>query len=310
MLEELQQRFDFSEVETEGLEIKKVYETDEPDQFDIYSFQGAHLDLSVVIGEINNSIWLGIFDRESGKLKYQYIDVEHPISYSAYGIEYTYDIGDVVGMYYEENGIAIAIIYPEEESSNSRLDLISFDEDGKTYRTTIVEHVSSLKLLYATNFPLLTINKWSENAIIFYYEQFNVHSNFIIYDIYKQELLCNIQNFYINYSPIDLSFRNSANTVKSPLNPLHFWRFRSNKELNIEEYSCSYDTFIMTNESIRLFDPYTGDSSKEPLYSVEYKTQTDDHISIVVTQTEYDGTTTTKTVDARVENDELKVEIE
>ena len=47
-----------------------------------------------------------------------------------------------------------------------------------------------------------------------------------------------------------------------------------------------------------------------PRYSFEYKIRTNDHILLLTTQTEYDGTVTTKTVDIRVENDELKVDIQ
>ena len=92
LLEELQKRFDFSGIDTEGLEIKKIYEAQYNEYgrplSDVLAFEYTHPDLAVVVGEINKCLWLGLFDRESGELKYQYTDIEHPVSYSAYGEEY------------------------------------------------------------------------------------------------------------------------------------------------------------------------------------------------------------------------------
>lgn len=91
---------------------------------------------------------------------------------------------------------------------------------------------------------------------------------------------------------------------------LYFWDVcLYGRLVTITAFQCTYDSVVSTEEKIKLFDPYTGDSEKAPRYSFEYLTRTDDHISAVVTQTEYDGIITTKTVDIRVENDELKVEI-
>lgn len=313
MLEQLQQRFDFSEVETEGLEIKTVYEA----QSDIISntFEYTHPELAVVIGEISNSLWLGLFDRESGKLEYQYTDIEHPVAYSAYGVEYEYEVGCIWGIYFDNNNVVLAIQYqyPKQESGSgkARLDLISFDVSSqKSYRTIITDN------LFYDESGIQKIGRWIGNTVCLYFRltsSFDDNCGAVIYDINEKETLCFIcgnswDSSFHRVIASRMIYRNDV--LISNKNLLHFWDISFGEKLLIKEFQCTYDTVVTAKKEIDLFKPYTGDSSKEPLYSVEYKTRTDDHILVVVTQTEYDGTTTTKTVDVRIENDELKSEIQ
>lgn len=325
-LEELKKRFDFSEVNTEGLKIKKVYEATNDENigdnpYDIayrnVVFEYTHSDLAVAVGEINDCLWLGLFDRESGKLKYQYTDLEHPTSYSyyQYGIKYEYEyngVGEIYGIYFEDDDIVLAIQYFIKEFDKARLDLIAFDENGKICRTAIFENGDHTRSCYG--FKLydnlgFSIRKWSKNTIYLYSSI--EHSNlvyYVVYDFLEKNLLCNV-DVYAHLSPFYIYLRSRPN-ISSILNPLHFWYLDYSDEVRIYEYKCTYNTITATEEYVKVFEPYTGDSSKAPRYSYEYKTKTDEYISVVVTQTEYDGTITQKTVDIRLIDDELKVEIQ
>ncbi len=311
-LEELQKRFDFSEVDTEGLQVTEILEFDSDSEINPHSsvFEDVYPDLVAIIGNINNCVWLGLFDRESGKLKYQYTDFDHPISYSAYGVEYDYEAGNILGIHFENNYGAIAIQYIGEK--HIRVDIITFDQSQKTYRTTIGDNFSYINIR-----DQILGMRWSSHTI---YLRFLP----IIFDISKNEILCNIKYIYED-NIVDFHSFAGENVFVSLSNPLHFWRLsfndRNNIELSLKDYfssndikiteiHCSYDTITTSGKNIQLFEPYTGDSSKAPRYSYEYKTRTDDHICVVATQTEYDGTITQKTVDVRLENDELKVEIQ
>lgn len=310
-LEEIQKKFDFSEVNTEGLEIKTVYGFQDHNgpiignslTGGVNPFIYSHPDLVAVIGEINKCLWLGLFDRESGKLKYQYMDIEHPISYSAYGVEYEYGVGSVLGIYFEGNDIAIAIQYPKYESAKARLDLIAFDKNNKVSRTTIAEETYCYT-------GMVMIDQWANNAICFC----DLVRWAIIYDIDKSEVLCyGYDEKLLHAVAAKLYPEITGDIFISNTDLLHFWHISyptDNTTLWIIECQCTYDAVAATKKNIKLFDIYTGDSSKAPHYSFKYQTRTDDHISAVITQTEYDGTVTTKTVDIRLENDELKVEIQ
>ena len=307
-LEEIQKKFDFSEVNTEGLEIKTVYGFQDHNgpiignslTGGVNPFIYSHPDLVAVIGEINKCLWLGLFDRESGKLKYQYMDIEHPISYSAYGVEYEYGVGRVLGIYFEGNDIAIAIQYPKYESTKARLDLIAFDKNNKVSRTTIAEETYCYT-------GMVMIDQWANNAICFC----DLVRWAIIYDIDKSEVLCyGYDEKLLHAVAAKLYPEIDGNIFISNTDLLHFWNIFCGRALSITEYQCTYDTVATTIEYVELFDTYTGDSLQVPRYSVEYQIKTDDHIFAIITQTEYDGTVTTKTVDIRLENDELKIEIQ
>lgn len=328
-LEQLQKRFDFSEVDTEGLEIKKTYEAQYNESgrplSDALAFEYAHPDLAVVVGEINKCLWLGLFDRESGQLKYQYTDIEHPVSYSAYGVEYEYGVGKIFGIYFENEEIVFLIQYPKNEFyDTARLDLITFDE------RTILAEVSRYESFNDSR--VRTIPRWADDTLCFSFRGISSFSmNSIIYNIYQKKILCCAQEktwmagleIYPFYKTIELKITGiiglpsyvypcyNGHILLSSSNPLHSWVVGfSNDMVCIMEHQCTYDTITTIREDINLFDPYIGDSSRAPRYSLEYRTRTDDHITAVVTQTEYDGTVTTKTVDARLENDELKVEVQ
>ena len=307
-LEEIQKKFDFSEVNTEGLEISEIHEFNgDFSSISPYSaiFEEVYTDLVAVIGEIDNCRWLGLFDRESGELKYQYTDSDHPKSYSAYGVEYKYEVGDIVGIHFENNCGAIAVQYINTQNWIGRFDLITFDESQKTHRTTIADN------RIPNRYDQIRAMRWSSNTIYLGFLP-------IIYDISENKILCNIKhNTFYNFA--------EKKDFVSSLNPLHFWSMYyddgniielslkdsfSNNNIKITELQCTYDTFIKTEKEIELFDPYTGDSSKAPRYSYEYKTKTEDYALVVVTQTQYDGSKRSKIVEIRLIGDDLKVEIQ
>ena len=291
-LEEIQKKFDFSEVD-----IENIQDIREETKF-------STSDLTVFTGTIDDCAWIGVFDSQSGSLKCQYTDVDHPTSYFAYGEEYEYRAGSVLGIYFEGNDIAIAIQYPKYESTKARLDLIAFDKNNKVSRTTIAEEIYS-------DTGMFRFAQWTNNTICFCDQGGYMAS---IYDINKNEVLCFSSNADLFYAVRTKLYPEITGDIFiSNTDLLHFWHISyptDNTTLWIIECQCTYDAVAATKKNIKLFDTYTGDSSKAPHYSFKYQTRTDDHISAVITQTEYDGTVTTKIVDIRLENDELKIEIQ
>lgn len=292
---DIKKKFDFSEVDTSNL-------------------QGIHIEdrfnlpeLTVVSGALGDCLWVGLFDTESGSLKCQYTDVDHPTSYFAYGEEYKYGVGYICQIYFENNHVVFVIRYSDPQYDNiGRFDLIDVDGD-KQYRHVIDEKSANGS----------SIMKWTNGSIYI-----TLGDKGIIYDV---------DNNVILSRAIGTSGRIENdiyhNRIISPTNELHFWnvelfnrlgpdlgtksRFETHGEdLVIDECQCTYDNITNATKYMFVFSPDTGDSSEPPRYSTEYKTRTDDHIVFVATQTEYDGTITTKTVDIRVENDELIVDIQ
>lgn len=294
-MEEIQKKFDFSDVDIENIQGLR-----EEDKF-------STSDLTVFTGTIDDCAWIGVFDSESGSLKCQYTDVDHPTSYFAYGEEYKYGIGKIVSMYLENNHIVFVIRYADPQYENiGWLDLIVVDGD-KQYRYVIDEKSKAAA----------SIMKWTDSSI------YIIGGKGFIYDLYNNEILCCV---------IGTSGRIENdiyhNLIISPTNALHFWKVElinrfgpdlgtrsrvgetHGEDLMISECLCTYDTISWTTEYMWIYEPNPVDASQIPRYSGEYKIRTDDHIVFVATQIEYDGTVTTKTVDIRVENDELIVDIQ
>ena len=294
-LEEIQKKFDFSEVD-----IENIQDIREETNF-------STSDLTVFTGTIDDCAWIGVFDSQSGSLKCQYTDVDHPTSYFAYGEEYKYNVAQILGVYFGGNKIVMVIQYVASENQTYRSDLIATD-GNKSYRYVIDEDFQ---------FKSASMMKWTNRAACIVLGGFG--NSIIIYDIDNDLVMCHLDNdawgigsyFYylINYKT-DAQYTRYA-LIISKTNLLHFWTiYLDATQLAIEAFQCTYNSAVMINEKIQFFDPYTGDSSKTPRYSVEYQTRTDDYISAIVTQTEYDGTVTTKTVDIRLIDDDLKVEVQ
>ena len=293
-LEEIQKKFDFSNVDIEniqGLREEEKFSTPES---------------TVFTGTIDDCAWIGVFDSQSGSLQCQYTDKDHPTSYFAYGEECKYEVGDVLSAYFENNQLIVVMRYAEsqyDDYSNSRAkfdsraDLISVTGDSH-YRHIIDEKSSCSSA---------SIMKWANYSI---YILLRGSNKGIIYDTDNNIILCcsigssgNIEN------------DNDHNLIISHTDVLHFWELffcshDSSLALRIEECQCTYDTISSTEKFVKIFDITQDDSAKAPHFSHEYKIRTGNHITAIFTKTEYDGTATKKTVDIRVDGDELKIEIQ
>ena len=293
-LEEIKKKFDFSDVDIEsiqGLQEETKFSTS---------------DLTVFTGTIDDCAWVGVFDSQSGSLQCQYTDVDHPVSYSAYGEEHKYKVGDVLSTYFENKQLTVVMRYAESQYDDynntrakvdSRTDLISVTGDSH-YRHIIDEKSSCSSS---------SIMKWANRSIYILLKDSNKG---VIYDADNNIILCRAigNSGYIEND-------NDHNLIISQTNVLHFWKlffcsYDSSIALRIEEFQCTYDTISSAEKFVKIFDLIQDDSSKAPRFSHEYKIRTDNHITAVFTKTDYDGTVTTKTVDIRVENDELKVDIQ
>ncbi|MDE6069391.1 MAG: hypothetical protein K2F92_00715 [Alistipes sp.] len=301
---DIKKKFDFSEVDIEniqGLQEEEKFSTPES---------------TVFTGTIDDCAWIGVFDSQSGSLQCQYTDVDHPTSYFAYGEEYRYGVGAVLDAYFERNKLIIVIKYTDPQYNNSgravlssRKDLISVS--GDSHCRYILDEKSG--------YSAVSITKWTDRSIYII-----LGENGIIYDFDNDVILSSAIG---TYGKIENDIYH--NLIISPSNGLHFWevellcRFgpdygskgiRNEFEIHAEdlviyERKCTYNTISHTTKYMWIYEPISVDSSKTPRYSFEYKIRTNDHILLLTTQTEYDGTITTKTVDIRVENDELKVDI-
>lgn len=298
----LKKRFDFSEVDTDNIQSIR-----EENNFNIP-------DVTVLTGVLNDCLWVGLFDTESGSLKCQYTDEDHPISYFAYGEEYKYGIGQVLDAYFDNNKLLIVIKYAYPGYAYSfRIDFISITGDGQ-YRNIIDEKFTPESVERAKLSSNIICILLGEDTLF----EFGDTITFM-YDVSNDSIVCSIREkrsfndyrlgcniFYkIEYDNKGLPY-NPYNIFLSPENPLHIWSIILQARSTIIECECTSNTVTTTEQYKNIFDYNPSDCR----YSYEYTTRTYDHVAAVITQTEYDGTITTKTVDIRVENDELKVEIQ
>lgn len=288
-LEELQKRFDFSEVDTDNLR-------------DIHEESRFNTDdLTVITGVSNDDcLWLGVFDSQSGSLKCQYTDEDHPAPYFAYGEEHKYEVGKIIGAYLDNDKLVVVIQYAEVQYENLvRSDLVSITEDSH-YRYILDE-----KSRYIS---VSSIMKWTDSSIYILLNGTDTGEKGIIYDVEDNIILSCAIDFW---GIIKDDYHNS-NLIVSPSNALHFWRLSfclpsGDLAVSIVEYQCTYDTISSTRKNVTIYDQILGNNNR---YSHEYEIRTNDHILAIFTQLEYDGTATTKSVDIRVEDDELKVDIQ
>lgn len=298
-LEEIQKKFDFSEVD-----IENIQDIREETKF-------STSDLTVFTGTIDDCAWIGVFDSQSGSLKCQYTDVDHPTSYFAYGEEYKYGVGEVLDAYFQNNKLLIVMRYADSGYRYSfRTDLVAITENGQNRH--IIDKKFSLKTIERT--------KLNSNIICILLGESTYFPDgdtiTVMYDLTKDSVICSIRNSRNNAFACFIYYKimfdkegladHPYNIILSPSNPLHLWDIMISGRLVIAEWQCTYDTATATEQYKNIFDYDPSDCR----YSIEYQTRTDDHISVVVTQTQYDGTVTTKTVDVRVVDDELKVEIQ
>ena len=297
---DIKKKFDFSEVDIEniqGLQEEEKFSTPES---------------TVFTGTIDDCAWIGVFDSQSGSLKCQYTDKDHPTSYFAYGEEYKYGVGEVLDAYCQNNKLLFVMRYADSGYEHSfRTDLIS--ATGNSHCRYIIDEKSS--------YSSVSITKWTDGSIYII-----LGEKGIIYDVDNDVILSSAIG---TYGKIGNDIYH--NLIISPENGLHFWKVelfgrfgpdcgtRSDfnpdmdpeghgEDLVIYEHKCTYDTTSGTTTYMWIYEYISVEPS--PRYSFEYKIRTNDHILLLTTQIEYDGTVTTKTVDIRVENDELKVDIQ
>ena len=221
--------------------------------------------------------------------------------------------------YFESNKLIIVIEYADSQYNNSgraalssRKDLIS--ATGDSHCRYVLDEKSS--------YSSVSITKWTDSSIYII-----LGEKGIIYDVDNDVILSSAIG---TYGKIENDIYH--NLIISPENGLHFWKvelfgrfgpdYGSRSDFNhedpevhgedlvISECQCTYDTISLTTKYMWIYELISVDTSEKPRYSFEYKIRTNDHILILTTQTEYDGTVTMKTVDIRVENDELKIDIQ
>lgn len=282
-------RFDFSEVDTDNLQGIR-----ENPEFDLS-------DLTLLTGVLNDCLWVGVFDTESGSLKCQYTDVDHPTSYFEYGEEYKYGVGVLNGVYFEKNKAVFVIQYSDSDLQYRSYWLDLVVTDGNTDHRFVIDEKGKGRA------PSTSIAKWADSAIcIVFGEGYNGN---IIYDLDRDRILCKIKN----QSVLDfhnMIYDDNFHVMISHTDILHFWTlFFHDWRLSIAENQCTYDAIASSGETFNVFDLHDVNYYL-PRYSFEYRTKTNDHISTIITQTEYNGTVMKKIVDIRLENDELKVDIQ
>lgn len=306
-LEEIKKKFDFSEVDVEniqGLQEEEKFSTPES---------------TVFTGTIDDCAWIGVFDNQSGSLHCQYTDEDHPTSYFAYGEEHKYEVGEVLGAYFKDSQLIFVIQYAEsKDSDEGRLDLVSVSWNDAPYRYTInekfsiknVDAIAGIKL--TTSVMCIIINDIRPITLMYDLDDKNVilciqegSRDGFLYDAINQKI------------KDDKDIQNPYSLIFSLTNKLYFWQiyvdlslYIGAPKITIHGFQCKYNDYILTEKNIDIFEHYYGDSSKAPRYSYEYKTRADNHVNVIFTRTEYDGTITQKTVDVRVDGDELKVEVQ
>ena len=317
LLDVLAERFDFTDVDTNGLVIKAVYEKSGNTPLYPDTFISLHPNLAVLVGDVHGNAWVGLFDRKSGELKFQYTDSDRPASYSAYGT------GTPFAIYSEDEGVALAMQYPKRTSGEAQLDLISFDQDHRAHRTAVADN-----LPYDTS-SLQTIVRWIGQTLCFRFETTTAgHS--VIYDTARKELLCCVRetssaedDIHPFYQTIGLRITNllaslgdiypcpEGHILLDAAHPLHSWvvGFAEGK-VYIMNHQCTYSTATTTVKATECFESLAEASAGAAHYTFVYKTQTDNYLSADVSRIEADGTSTTKTVDVRLANDELTLEIQ
>lgn len=295
-LEELQKRFDFSEVDTEGLEISDYFNESKNG---IAPHYFGFPKMTIIEGHVNGRLWIGVFENSTGRLKYQYTDYDQPVLYES-------GKSEMHGIYFEDDLVkGIAIRYPKSHPNTFHLDLIIVKSDDIS-RYTIDENALCAPLRVSNN-----LARWTDGILCMYYVE-----NLVVFDLSDMCFKCHISQYDTASASFDSSsiFWARADSTSgphlfiAPNDPFHcFYMNIAAAAGIIREYKLTFDVgFLAEEKTINIFN----DFDPRDYYSLEYKIKTDDYVSAVVTQRKYYGTVTTKTVDVRLENDELKVEIQ
>jgi len=301
--EELQDRFDFSGVDYKNLDIAAIYDGDRdgenPRQF-------RFPNTTIIKGRLYDCAWVGVFENSTGRRLFEYLDSEQPfVGYEC--------VGEVYGIYFDEEMCMLIMQYPNGASLSSyRLDFIVLKENS------ILRSVIDEKALCAPSsdgvFNMLA--QCTDGILCSYYID-----TLILYDIAKNELMCKIAEFDSPYSSDAESLYwaaahpgiNSLFITRSDF--LHCYLVAINEEyLYTREYQLySAAGALETNKQQRLFEPLGVNF--DITYTIEYKVRTKERILAITTRIAYCKTDKktyreAKTVDVRLENDELRVEVQ
>lgn len=290
----IEQRFDFSGVDYENLDIAEIYDGD---QYGENPRQFQFPNTTIIKGRLYDYTWVGVFENKTGRRLFEYRDSERPIFGSK-------SIGELYGIYFDRDICALIMQYPNESPSYYQLDLVVL-KNGRTFRSVIDENA-----LCAPDGVFNRMVEWTDGILCSYYV-----GTLILYDVDKNELICKVSEFNSPYSSdaesIFFSARDSeiTNLFVSTNNPFHcFYIGIAAGNSIIREYNLEYDKCSLSNEQkIELFDDITAS------YTLEYKVKTRERVFAVVTRTiNISGKIikTTKSLDVRLENGKLEIEVQ
>ena len=293
----LEQRFDFSGIDYKNLNITAIYDGDR-DGENQRNFRFPNT--TIIKGQLFNCTWIGIFENKTGRRLFEYLDNEQPFV----GAE---RLGEIYGVYFNNEMCALIMQYPNNAPSSYWLDLITIEED-RILRSVIDENALCAPVSDGV-FNRLT--QWTDGILCSYYV-----GTLILYDIAKEKFICKTAEFNSPYSSDAESLFFSAqenseitNLFISANNPFHCFHIGiADGNSVIREYQLEYDKCSLSNErKIELFN------NTQASYTLEYKVKTKERILAVVTQTIIISgkiIKTRKSLDVRLENDKLKVEVQ
>ena len=304
LLEELQKRFDFSGIDFENLDIAAVYDGDRyGENLRLFRFPNT----TIIRGRLYDCAWVGVFENSTGRRLFEYRDSDRPISGSEC-------VGELYGIYFDEDTCALIMQYPNEAPSSYRLDLIVLKEDH-ILRSVIDENALCAP---SSDGVFNRLAQWTDGVLCSYYV-----NTLILYDIAKNEFVCKIAEFDSLYSSDAESLYWAAahpdinNLLIARSDFLHCYSVAFYEYLYIREYRLYFAVGVLeSDKQPRLFpklEPFYD--YEEPTYTIDYKVRNRDRVFVTIIRTVYckpDKKTyrETKIVDVRLENDQLKAEIQ
>lgn len=302
LLEELQKRFDFSGIDFENLDIAAVYDGDMyGENLRLFRFPNT----TIIRGRLYDCAWVGVFENSTGRRLFEYRDSDRPVPGSEC-------VGELYGIYFDEDTCALIMQYPNEAPSSYRLDLIVLKEDH-ILRSVIDENALCAP---SSDGVFNRLAQWTDGVLCSYYV-----NTLILYDIAKNEFVCKIAEFDSPYSSDAESLYWAAahpdinNLLIARSDFLHCYLVAVNEEyLYTREYQLSFAVGTFEgNKQQRLFEPLGVNF--DITYTTEYKVRTKERILAITTRIAYCKTDKktyreTKIVDVRLENDQLKAEIQ
>lgn len=251
-----------------------------------------------------SDFWIGVFDKSSNKLLYEFTDDDKPIT-TAYGqtIQWEYPSYDAPNIHFRKNlcvfpdCFSFIMAYVANDSALSYWDLITCYADNRHTRYHIGE---------GDNHDLgASCQKYDNSHIIISKTNRDSYScNLILYDIPNSKHVFNFEtkdsNFY--YAIENGNFVVHANDSSK-------WVVYNWASTYVEYTNCHLDN-IGETQKIVLFEESTDDSTHKPRYTTEYlQKEINDHRFKVI-RTDYDGTREVKFVHIYIDETGGHVEIE